>query len=429
MDYENQIVLGECLPTLKGLPSNTFDSAVFDPPYGLGKEPSPEQILAYLKGADLKTGDFAGRKWDIPSIPTWHEIFRVVKPGAHVLFFGGSRTWDLLSMGARFAGFQFRDTIADHSSGLVWIQSQGMPKSKTLPGHPGLGTGLKPVWEPILVCRKPLIGTLAENVSEYGTGGINIDAARVRHASRKDFEEHRQQVEEIKRRGGVRRNSWKNSSDLSGANDVKEEGRWPPNCLFEHAPGCEQTGMTEVAPHAQGAARFQKTSGGTFSSAYGNQMASDQPETLIVWKCVEGCPVRTLEEQRPTEEKTGSLSYGDAPVSRFYHQFESPLRYVPKASDREATLDGQVENLHPTRKPVKLIRWLVKLSTPKHGLTLDPYCGSGTTLVAALEEDVRFFGIERDKDSYMTACGRVRLTRERLEATKAQEVDFLSLIG
>ena len=101
-----------------------------------------------------------------------------------------------------------------------------------------LGTALKPAWEPILVFRKPLQGTVAQNILAHGTGGINIDATRVRHSSPEDFEKHKAMVDRLKEQGGSLGDSWKNTSDLSGASDVKTAGRWPPNVLLTHSEGC-----------------------------------------------------------------------------------------------------------------------------------------------------------------------------------------------
>lgn len=98
---ESQVLLGDCLDVLRQIPDETFHSIVMDPPYGLGEAPTVEEIIAYLQGADLKTGDFMGKDWDIPSVLVWRELFRVLKPGGHVLSFGGTRTWDLISLGAR----------------------------------------------------------------------------------------------------------------------------------------------------------------------------------------------------------------------------------------------------------------------------------------------------------------------------------------
>jgi len=129
-EYENRVLLGKCLDVLKQLPDESFHAVVTDPPYGLGtKEPTVKQLIAFLKGADLDTGgDFMGADWEIPSVPIWKEVYRVLKPGGHVLSFGGTRSWDLISMGLRAAGFEYRDTIADEVAALQWIHGQGMPK-------------------------------------------------------------------------------------------------------------------------------------------------------------------------------------------------------------------------------------------------------------------------------------------------------------
>lgn len=355
----DQILLGDCLDLLKELPDESIDSVVSDVPYGLGnKDPDPMDIFMYVLGATLETGgDFMGRDWQIPSLQVWREIYRVLKPGGHVLSFAGTRTFDLVSIGLRMAGFECRDTIGRNYPVLQWVQGQGMPKSHNvsaaidkklgrkrevlglrsshrdrpitenwdrtltstheeqfLKGNKftvpvtesqseeakqweGWGSGLKPAWEPILVFRKPLAGTLASNVLKHGTGGLNIDATRVRHASKDDFEAHKKGVDAIREKGGSRDKSWKNDSDLSGANEVKASGRWPSNCVLEHSPSCRKVGTQEIAPHPQGSERFQKTTGGDFSDSYGNQVAQDEPEVLPVWECTEGCPVLALDAQ------------------------------------------------------------------------------------------------------------------------------------
>jgi DNA modification methylase len=638
VEYENQVLLGDCLEILRQLPSDSFDSCVTDVPYGLGnKEPTPEELLAFLGGNRLALGgDFMGKDWEIPTVEVWKEVYRVLKPGAHVVTFGGTRTWDLISMGLRMAGFEKRDTIADEHPGLQWMQSQGMPKSHNVskafdkkagidvkaedytgPVTPeaceweGWGSGLKPTWEPILVFRKPFKGTLANNVLQHSTGAIHIDACRVKHASKEDFEQHKAQVEEVKRKGGVRGNSWKNASDLSGASDVTEAGRWPPNTVFEHTPECRKAGTkkvqgnptsktfheaypgesntklmrghshpgnqhadedgleeveawecapgcpvaaldaqsgdrpstltgratpgqrhehpgTETNPNSTflgertyhsgvyadggGISRVypqfeqdEETKGrwppntvfehtpecrkvgtkkvkgsntpgsgqdvskrawsedGGWKSLPGNakkrlqELAPDGLEEVEAWECAPGCPVAALGEQSgettsgamrrevPAYEgisNTGlirgrsgpSNQHGDSgTAARFYPQFEQelaePFLYTGKATKKEATLDGEVENVHPTRKPVKLMQWLVRLVNRKGGLVLDPYCGSGSTLVAAEQEEMRWTGIERDKEMYETACQRAGLVRERLEEVRADHAAFDAIFG
>lgn len=477
LEYRNQVFLGNCLDVLKKLPDNVVDSCISDVPYGLGnKEPTPAQILAYLQGADLDTGgDFKGKKWQIPSVPVWNEVFRVLKPGAFVVIFGGTRTFDLIGMGIRMAGFWSCDTLFRNYPLLQWVQGMGMPKthnaSKALEKKgdlegaakaKGLGSGLKPAVEPIMIFQKPFEGTIADNFLKYGTGLWNIDGCRVRHANQADYETHKAQVEEIKRKGGVRGNSWKNSSDLSGANDVSTAGRWPANFLLEHFHSCKQVGTKVVAPHPQGPERFQKTSGGDFSTAYGNQLAQAETEILPVYNCVEGCPVALLDEQsgdRPSTltgradpscshehpgtemgSKSGFLGerthlstvYADAGgASRFFNKFEPddvpPFFFAAKVSKKEATLDGQIENDHVSKKPVALMRFLVRLANPvKKGLVLDPYCGSGSTLHAAVLEGMDFIGIEWEAPSHKTASERVAivLKEQTLKTTQDELLDL-----
>lgn len=859
----NQILLGDCIDHLRSLPDQSVDAVVTDPPYGLGnKDPSPEDIFMYVLGASMLNtgGDFMGRDWQIPSVAVWREVYRVLKPGGYVVSFGGTRTFDLISVGLRMAGFECRDTIAREFPDvelpiLQWVQSQGMPKStdiqhqaalkagvclspepaphvivhsKLIPVHSdegkariavglaqiqpgdepvlitgtgkgdassvrmamslststeltssntasswrdiwdvlseptrtsiteteiariiglktwnslvglttsdsttrgkkirpdgckcpattvvtllsgavtnrrdiparsahdgvtsrksvdalkGQGSNLKPAWEPILLFRKPLDGTLANNALKHGTGGLNIDATRVRHASAADFEAHKKGVDSIREKGGSRDKSWKNSSDLSGANEVSSNGRWPANVLLSHSDRCVRIGTKEVAPHPQGPARFQKTNGGGFSDAYGNQLANEEPEVIPEWRCDEGCPVAALNEQsgdRPStltgradpneshdhpgtemnpnssflgerthlsrvyadgggaarfftqfqgeewecadgcpvkmlDEQSGdrpsnltgradptivhadpampsnkdgfmrgtnlthtSTAYADSGgASRFFTQFESeylarsegrwpsnalwihsdrckrvgskrvkgvtggtkppvrkrdvydeaggynaqgaeqpavkgyaeadgsetveawecvhgcpvkaleqqgveagvhaagnksattnhtigdkvyggafkpmtnnpdyhadgtsasrffsqfdgvPFKYVAKANRREAGL-GEFEVEHITLKPLSLIRWLVRLVTPKDGVVLDMYCGSGTTCHAAVLEGMHFIGVERDPTSHAEAVRRLEIVLQREQERKEAEDAFAFMMG
>lgn len=136
----------DALRELRGLPSDLFDASVTDPPYALGgREPTGDEICSYLQGGDLDVGgDFLGKEWDMPPVPLWREVFRVLKPGARLLAFGGPRTYDLLSLGIRAAGFVKRDEI--YAPALAWVQSAGLPKSSAL---------LKPCWEPVCLFVKP----------------------------------------------------------------------------------------------------------------------------------------------------------------------------------------------------------------------------------------------------------------------------------
>jgi site-specific DNA-methyltransferase (adenine-specific) len=501
----NVILNGDCLEVLKTLPDNSVDSIVTDPPYGMGtREPTKEDIEAYLRGSTLDMGgDFMSYKWDIPSVPVWRECLRVLKPGGYVLSFASTRTWDVMSIGLRAAGFDNRDTISSYfgSPCLQWIQAQGFPKSMNISKElrkraavaedpelkakllaradqfEGYGTALKPAWEPILCMRKPFSGTLADQIVQTGTGGINIDGTRVKHANAKDLEQHRAMVSALKAKGGSLGNSWKNSSDLSGANDVKEGGRWPANAVLTHAEGCTQTGTAKVdAPIINRFDDGMKPFGHGAGHAYTSMKTGDAEgkEEVALYACVEGCPVATMNAQSASAKDAGGMA-------RFFVQFmpAAPFFYAAKASREErneglpksklkehivkedvseellfeieeATLGNMLAlnpgddsldtsfslesgraveewvvqyipekylehldyvpkeaNFHPTVKPISLMKYLVKLVTPVGGVVLDPYCGSGTTCLAATEENRQFIGIERDPKFHKLATKRV----------------------
>lgn len=361
-------------------------------------------------------------------------------------------------------------TVTQHKDGTFELP----PSLSSLRGY---GTGLKPCFEPILVFRKPLSEkNVHENVLKHGTGAINIDACRVKHSSSQDLENHKAGVEAIKARGGSMDNSWKNSSDLSGANEVTSAGRWPPNCLFSHADGCKRLGEKKVegssckATHV-GLGREGNHTKGTYgahaSKVTSGYVGEDGTETVAAWECVEGCPAAALDAQSGNRKSTlagladpnevhehpghdttsesmwfgkdrtflGKVYADQGGASRFYPQFEgqteidSPFLYTGKATKKETTLGGRIENKHVTKKPIKLMSWLVKLVTQKGGITLDPFCGSGSTLHAAILEGMRFTGIERDPESHATAAKRVELVLKDVQGEKTQTSLFDLAMG
>jgi DNA modification methylase len=536
----NKILFGVCEEVLRTLDDASVDSVVTDPPYGLGtKEPTARDIELYLQGKPLDTGgDFMGKAWEIPSVPTWKECYRVLKPGGYVLSFAGTRTWDIMSVGLRAAGFDNRDTISSlfGSPCFQWLHGQGFPKSTNISKKllerakntkdaeeairlvklaqlfHGYGTALKPAWEPILCFRKPLSEpTLADQVVATGTGGINIEGTRIKHASVADFEKHKEQVERIKSEGGSWDGSWKNSSDLAGASDVTTAGRWPSNVVLSHSPECVQVGTrTMDAPtinrFTDGMKPFGDGAGHPFESSGGGE------EEIPVYECAEGCPVKALDEMSGSSTSVASFRgerhgnvYGggkgpsgpdtfrghadEGGASRFFPQFvpDAPFFYTGKASKKEKNeglIKGKVSNKkgermvrlrsdrplteeeaerlanlwtssaspegvalenydpkhpmtemnipvelrdlfvpskpedndHPTVKPVGLMSWLVSLVTPKGGLVLDPYCGSGTTCVGALDKDCDYIAIEKDALYLKIATRRLeRLTEKTVE--------------
>jgi site-specific DNA-methyltransferase (adenine-specific) len=425
------------------MPDASVDSVVTDPPYLIG---------------------FMGKGWDaadgIAGQPeVWAECLRVLKPGGHLLAFGATRTYHRMTVAIEDAGFDIRDS-------LHWVYGSGFPKSLdvskaidkmagaerevvgskvtgkartdegwnggqqevpvTAPATDaarqwsGWGTALKPAHEPIVVARKPLVGTVAGNVLAYGTGALNIDGCRVGTS------------DELGRPQGTMPQpmDWGNESPggryVSTGNPA---GRWPANLVFTHAADCGD-------------------------------------------ECVAGCPVMELDGQsgalKPATSRTnrgdrspfttGTAALerddvyqdGGGGASRFFTVTEwdptadvPPFRYVAKPSKRErnAGLDGlpgkreadrakadgvggdnprnrsnaAKVNHHPTVKPVALMRWLVRLVTPPGGTVLDPFAGSGTTLIAATLEGFDAIGIEMTDDYLPIIEGRVAWAEQQAD--------------
>ncbi len=389
----NKIYNMDCLEGMKLLDDNSIDNIVTDPPYELG---------------------FMGKKWDNTGIAynvdVWKECLRVLKPGGHLLAFGGTRTYHRMTCAIEDAGFEIRDCIQ-------WLYGSGFPKShniskaidKRLGGTPkqgrflykngktaggkrigqlaggakhyetipdteqarqwdGWGTALKPANEPIVLARKPLSEkTVAENVLKWGTGGINIDGCRIEYQSEKDFESAK---------GG---DSGSTKCNIFSANVKKQSekitllGRFPANVILDEEAGKlldEQSGITTNTRHMS-----YKRSGGEF---------------------INGVPSQP--EKGWFKEETGG-------ASRFF--------YCAKASKKER---GEGNN-HPTVKPVSLIKYLVTLVTPPDGVCLDPFMGSGTTAVACIKTNRKYIGFELLEEY----C---KIAEKRISETTSNQIDL-----
>jgi hypothetical protein len=388
------VLHGDCLDVMADMEPGSVDAVVCDPPYELG---------------------FMGKTWDASGVAyrpeTWQEVLRVLKPGGHLLAFGGTRTFHRMTTAIEDAGFEVRDCLS-------WMYGSGFPKSldvskaidkaagaerevvghhersdlrkgragfRNLPGEvedrgaieltapatdearqwEGFGTALKPAWEPIVLARKPFRSTVAQNVLEHGTGALNIDGTRIGTAGGggNGLGSHFDRLGDTEPRV-------KHGNDAGGS-----VGRWPANVVLDE----------------QAAAMLDAQSGVSRDGVAGAKSRGFQTEYVGGESRNAGLP---------------QAGYGgEGGASRFF--------YTAKASKA----DRGTGNTHPTVKPVSLMRWLVRMVTPPGGTVLDPFAGSGSTLVAAVIEGFQCVGIEREDDY-------VQIIRSRLSAPIAPVLDF-----
>jgi len=372
----NKIFHGDCLKILDTLKENSIEAIVTDPPYELG---------------------FMGKAWDKAGVSfkrnTWEKCLRVLKPGGHLLAFGGTRTYHRITVAIEDAGFEIRDSIA-------WIYGSGFPKSldvskaidkgegiwrgkagavssgndsmenpnyeRTPKGNPvtdnakkweGWGTGLKPSMEPICLARKPLSeSTVAANVLKWGTGALNIDGSRIAGEVPKTI----QGKSDSKYGGGkgFAPNGYQES-------DPSPLGRWPANLIIDGSEEVER-GFPETKTGDIRKGLYKNISKNSVN-CYGDYGSFDNAEH---------------------RGDSGS-------ASRFF--------YTAKASKWER----ENHNKHPTVKPIALMEYLIKLVTPKGGTVLDPFAGSGSTLIAAKKLGRKYIGIEMNPEDIETTKKRL----------------------
>lgn len=395
---------GDCRDVLAALPENSVDTVITDPPYELG---------------------FMGKSWDSSGVAfrpeTWAAVLRVAKPGAMLLAFGGSRTFHRLTCAIEDAGWEIRDCMS-------WLYGSGFPKSLDISkamdkaagverevvgknpnirhGEPlryrgqnarpnlvgadrpltapasdlarqwnGWGTALKPAWEPIVVAMKPLDGTFAENAQAWGVAGLNIDGGRI-GTNGETF--RAPQSDPANRVGAVGRKAFvtqKSADAMKAAQRASIErtaslGRWPANVVLDEVAAAaldEQTGDVSGGD-ARGFV------GGSREGGFANVGAAGG-------------------DGRPC----GQLYADTGGASRFF--------YTAKASRS----DRGASNTHPTVKPTELLKYLCKLTaTPTGGVVLDPFVGSGTTLVAARDMGRPCIGIDLEADHCRIVIDRLR---------------------
>lgn len=397
----------ECLIGMRMmLADNSIDAVVTDPPYGLSKQPDMNEVLRHwLNGDDYvhTGGGFMGKTWDsfVPGPSIWKEVFRVLKPGGHLLAFFGTRTYDLGTLAIRLAGFEIRDQID-------WVYGSGFPKSLdiskaidkatskfsgvygdindatecplTAPATDeakqwsGWGTALKPAHEPICVARKPLSGTVAENVLTHGTGALNIDGCRVNPGDKVPGGGN-----------GKAHNGGRFGSHETNGERPKVEphnlGRWPANFVHD---GSDE--IVSLFPAKAGAAAPVKGTEGSAARFYycAKASKSDRDEGVLLAKT-------TAAEMTDREPDTDGLN--------------SPRAGAGRTSG--------ARNNHPTVKPTALMQWLVRLVTPPGGKVLDPFTGSGSTGKACAIEGFDFIGFEMDPHYCEIAKQRINYVHNR----------------
>jgi site-specific DNA-methyltransferase (adenine-specific) len=365
-----QLHAGDCLAILPTLAEASFDACVTDPPYHLAsivkrfsktamddETKTSERIRNRADGYARSASGFMGKKWDGGDIAfdpaTWCEVLRVLKPGAHLVAFGAPKNAHRLTCAIEDAGFEIRDVV-------MWLFGQGFPKSHNI-GN-GWGTALKPAYEPIILARKPLAGTVAETVQAHGTGGINVDACRVSVSDIDMRDVGRQIARSVRTKDddyGMNRDAAE-----SGVAVVKPDGRWPANVAHD--------GSAEVVR------AFPQSAGG------GPINNRSSPKTAGIYGAMSGVG----------ERWAGYADDGSA--ARFF--------YCAKATRAE-----RAGSKHPTVKPLDLMRWLVRMVTPKDGLILDPFAGTGMTGEAAWREGMRAALIEMEAESQADIRRRMQL--------------------
>lgn len=358
-----QLHVGRCEDVLQTLAENSVDAIVTDPPYGLS---------------------FQNQKWDydVPSVKQWEECLRVLKPGGHLLAFGGSRTYHRMVVNVEDAGFEIRDQI-------LWIYGSGFPKSKNLDGEwDGWGTGLKPAHEPIVMARKPFKGNVANNMAIHGTGALNIKACRI------------PTNDQLKGGAGL---LLSHQRDKTVPKQVYEPavGRWPANIIHDGSDD-----VIECFPDKAGASA--PVTGSEPSSAstgqvlgmrkrVGTHFHNDEGSAARFFYCAK---VKPRERDEGLEqfisvtamEMTGGRKEGSAGLND------------PRAG---AGRTNGAKNSHPTIKPIALMKYLCRLIASPGSTVLDPWMGSGSTGRAAIEEGFNFIGIELNPDYATIASARL----------------------
>lgn len=428
------LVHGDSKEALKGLADASIDAVVCDPPYELG---------------------FMGKKWDATGIAynveLWKECFRVLKPGGHLLAFGGTRTYHRMAVAIEDAGFEVRDM-------LEWIYASGFPKSlnigkavdklqgneRELVGErevpdirgdaygtmndkqggsyknlkiqetkgnsewEGFGTALKPAHEPIIMARKPLSEkTIVENVLKHGTGALDIDGCRIPTS---DNEPDKRVGTDFVSRGGDASNN-ANDNQVPNKHYVqmyKDEGRFPANIICTddalNDGVMTKSGFKDPNKVYSGEHDIYGKYGDVASASFHDSGSKSRYFDIDVWAEKHGLLQFPKASKRERNEGCEGLEKKTASECCEDRREGSAGLNNPRAG---AGITSGGQNHHPTVKPVHLMSWLVRLVSKEGDTVLDPFMGSGTTGVATIQLNRKFVGIERDSEYINIARSRI----------------------
>jgi len=473
-----KLLRGDNLTLLRGMADASVDSIVTDPPYeltsarpGSRSEATRGKVTGGFMGLTWDSTGVAHK------VELWQECLRVLKPGGYLLAFGGTRTFHRLAVAIEDAGFELRDTIGmPHASGewgdcpwlMAWAFGSGFPKSLDVSkaidkaagaerevvgrtqysgGHvqnstesmgyggcdptadqrtltapatdtarqwQGWGTALKPAWEPIVLARKPLIGTVVENVLKHGTGALNIDGCRVPS----------EPMPPNTGKGALLRRRVDEVREARPPAQPHELGRWPANLITDGSD--EVVAAFPEAPGQCGPVKFdagaRKT--GTVYGAMkrGHEPSADSDNTGAVG----------------FKMKPGARRLDSGSAARFFYCSKAsrtdrnegcdalpakPLNWssgdANPGSFQSENTDRSARNHHATVKPTDLMRYLVRLVTPPGGTVLDVFMGSGSTGKAAVLEGFSFIGMELDQDANGEPMGYMQIAEARIAHAQA----------
>jgi site-specific DNA-methyltransferase (adenine-specific) len=378
------IYTGDCREVLRHLPDESVDAIVCDPPYEIG---------------------FMGKDWDKSGVAfdvrTWREALRLAKPGAYLLAFGGTRKVHRMACAIEDAGWEIRDRI-------LWLYGSGFPKSHNLPD--GRGTALKPAHEPIIMARKPLIGTVAANVLAYGTGALNIDACRVPADEelragaggipcRHDERVSRGRSGEASGERRYTSDGGTNFAMTPGPRGGDPAGRWPANVIHDGSDAIVSR-FPIVASGAPSGIRAggQGNAYGMFAGGIPVTGFGDSGSAARFFYCAKPSKAEREMGLEQAEKRLFGMSSAAAAAARG-ERYDNGDGGVNRVTERA--------NNHPTVKPIDLMRYCCRLVTPPGGTVLDMFCGSGSTGCGAVAEGFDFIAAELDPHNVAIANARI----------------------